>query len=387
MEVICNRKVLHRALQAVSRAVSGRSTLPILSNVLLKASDKGLSLLTTDLEIWMECLLPAAGGKQAGGGVEVGESGSITVPARMLGEVVGNLPEATVQLRGDEQGNLQLSCGASRYEIRGLPAEEYPAFPEVGKEIAFEVRQELLQSLIEKTVFAASTDETRAILTGALLSGEGKQLRMVATDSYRLSLKQIEIDGKGVKAVKVIVPARALRELARFLDHGQGEEKVEVRVGASQILFRLAESGDETPGVLSLVGRLVEGQFPNFEKVIPKEHERRITINREDFLATIKRCIILARTEAMKLIFEPKKEKMIVRAESADYGNVREEVPISLEGEEIQIAFNGEYLQQALEAMTGKTVGLDLGGPLSPGLLQPADDPDHTCIVMPMQIL
>jgi DNA polymerase III subunit beta len=386
MEVICNRKVLHRALQAVSRAVSGRSTLPILANVLLKATDKGFSLLTTDLEIWMECLLPAATAKKAGA-VEVGEIGAITVPARMLGEVVGNLPEATVQLRGDEQGNLQLTCGASHYEIRGLPAEEYPAFPEVGKESAFDIRQGQLQGLIDKTVYAASTDETRAILTGALLSVEGKKLRMVATDSYRLSLKEIETDGKGAKDVKVIIPARALRELARFLDHGKAEEKVEVRVGASQILFRLAETGDDTPGVLSLVGRLVEGQFPNFEKVIPKEHERRITLSREDFLATIKRCIILARTEAMKLIFEPQKDKMIVRAESADYGNVREEVPISLEGESLQVAFNGEYFQQALESMSGKTVWMDLGGPLSPGLLKPVDDPEHTCIVMPMQIL
>jgi len=386
MEVICNRKVLHRALQAVSRAVSGRSTLPILANVLLKATDKGLSLLTTDLEIWMECLLPAASGKKAGA-VEVGEIGAITVPARMLGEVVGNLPEATVQLKGDEQGNLQLTCGASHYEIRGLPAEEYPAFPEVGKESAFDLRQGQLQDLIDKTVYAASTDETRAILTGALLVVEGKKLRMVATDSYRLSLKEIEAEGKGAKDVKVIIPARALRELARFLDHGKEKEKVEVRIGASQILFRLAETGEETPGVLSLVGRLVEGQFPNFEKVIPKERERRITLNREDFLATIKRCVILARTEAMKLIFEPQKDKMIVRAESADYGNVREEVPINLEGESLQIAFNGEYFQQALESMSGKTVWMDLGGPLSPGLLKPADDPEHTCIVMPMQIL
>jgi len=391
MQVVCSRRVLHRGLQAVGRAVSGRSTLPILSNVLLKATDAGFSLTATDLELWLECTLPAfkEGGKS--GAVEVKESGALTVPARLLSEVIAALPEATVQMKGDEKGELVLLCAASRYEIRGLPAEEFPAFPEVGEETRFEVAEELLAELIRKTVFAASTDETRAILTGVLLLWQGKRIRMVATDSYRLSVKGADLEEKAGKEINLIIPARALHELSRFLDHSKEKAKVQVCIGPSQILFRLAGSEEpgEAPaaGELSLVSRLVEGQFPNFEKVIPKEYERRISLRREDFLATIKRCSIIAKAEANKLTLDPQGEKMWVRAESADYGRAEEEIPIALEGEGIQIAFNGEYLREALEAMSGDTVWIELTGPLSPGLLKPSDDPDHLCIVMPMQIL
>jgi DNA polymerase III subunit beta len=385
MEVVCNRKVLHRGLQSVSRAVSGRSTLPILSNVLLRAGDKGLELLTSDLEIWMGYRLAAAGKGKEAGAVEVNQPGAITVPAKLLSEVVASLPEATVQLTASESGELELVCGASRYEIRGLPAEEFPAFPEVGEEAAFGLRQDLLRDLIQKTIFATSTDETRAILTGALLVVEDNKIRMVATDSYRLSMKGTELEQESAAEINVIIPARALRELSRFLDHG--DSRIEVKVGASQILFRLASTDVEQPGEVSIVSRLVEGQFPNYEKVVPKEHERRISVNREDFLATIKRCAIMARAEANKLIFDPVGSRMKVYAESADYGKAEEELPINLEGEGIKIAFNGEYLQDALESMSSEAVWLELTGSLNPGRLRPSDDPDHICVVAPVQVL
>jgi len=202
MEVICSRKVLHRGLQAVGRAVSGRSTLPILSNVNLKAEGTDLRLLGTDLEIWMESALP----------VEVKAEGAITVPARLLSEVVGALPEATVQLKADDKGTMTLVCGNANYEIRGLPSEEFPALPEVGKETCFDVKQELLAGLINKTIFAASTDETRAILTGALLLWEGKRVRMVATDSYRLSIKGAELE----EAAKQLISATSLLQAIYF---------------------------------------------------------------------------------------------------------------------------------------------------------------------------
>lgn len=375
MEVICSRKVLHRGLQSVGRAVSGRSTLPILSNVLLRVTERGLSLLGTDLEIWTECVLP----------VEVKEAGAVTVPARLLSEVVGALPEATVQLQADERGNLVLTCGTSNYEIRGLPAEEFPALPEVSDETKFEIKQELLAELINKTVFAASTDETRAILTGALLLWEGKRIRMVATDSYRLSIKGAILEEEAPKEINVIIPARALHELSRFLDHGK-DEKAEVRIGANQIMFRMVGGADE-PGELCLVSRLVEGQFPKFDKFLAQESERRLSVHREDLLAAIKRGLIIARAEANKLIFEPEGSKMKVRAESADYGRAEEELPVSLEGDALQIAFNGDYLRDALESMNADLVWMELGSPVAPGLIKPADDAEHLCVVMPMHII
>ncbi len=316
MKVICNRGVLHEALQHVGRVVAGRTTLPILSNVLLEAKGGRLRLVAYDMEIGAESSIA----------VESKEEGSLTVPARVLGEVVASLPNASVEIETRDRSLLGLTCGRSEYTINGLPAEEYPALPEVSGEVTLEISQALLKDMVRTTVFAVSTDETRAILTGVLLRKDAEGLKMVATDSYRLALKTA-----GDQALKTqggdweaIIPARALNELNRMLDPAATETPVKIRASEQQILFEV--------GPYTLISRLIEGQFPNYQRLLQSETKWRIAVNRQDLLGAIKRAAIVARTEASKLIFRTGEGTLFISAESADLGKAHEEVPANLEG-------------------------------------------------------
>jgi DNA polymerase-3 subunit beta len=364
--------MLHEALQHVSRVVSGRTTLPILSNVLLEAQGKSMRVVAYDMEIGAQSVVPT----------EVAEEGALTVPARMLVDVVAGLPDATVELASEDRSILGLTCGRSQYAIHGLPAEEYPALPEVAGEIAFQVSQAAMRDVIRSTIFAASTDETRAILTGVLLKRDGEALKAVATDSYRLAVKTATQDGlklgKGNEEWQVIVPARALQELNRMLEPSDEETLVKVRAGQQQVMFEV--------GPYVLVSRLIEGQFPNYERVIPSAPERSLQLGREDLQGAIRRAAIVARAEASKLVFRSGEEALTITAESGDVGRAHEELPAKVEGEAIEIAFNAEYLMDVLGVMESETVVWELNGPLDSGLIKGADDPDYLYVVMPMQL-
>ena len=372
MKISCNRRVLHEALQHVSRVVSGRTTLPILSNLLLEAHGSELRVVAYDMEI----------GAQSTVGIETQEEGTLTVPARVLGDVVASLPDATVEMRSEERSILSLSCGRSQYTIHGLPAEEFPALPEVTGGVSFEISQAGMRDLIRATIFAASADEARAILTGVLLMRDDAGVKMVATDSYRLAVKTAAVDDvKGTPddgKWQVIIPARALQELNRMLDPGEEEVPVGVRASEQQIVFAV--------GGYTLVSRLIEGQFPNYERVIPTETERTVEVSREDLLSAIKRAAIVARAEASKLLFQAQEGVLTISAESGDVGRAHEELAATVEGEEIEIAFNAEYLTDVLGVMESDRVVWQFTGPLSSGLLKAADDPDYLYVVMPMQL-
>ncbi len=372
MKVSCNRRMLHEALQHVSRVVSGRTTLPILSNLLLRAGEDSLRVVAYDMEVGAQSAVP----------IEVSEEGAITVPARMLVDVVAGLPDATIEMHSEDRAILELTCGRSEYTINGLPAEEYPALPEVSGDVSFEMTQAGMRDLIRATIFASSTDETRAILTGVLVKRGEDGVQMVATDSYRLAVKTASRGSmkaeSGNEQWQVIVPARALQELNRMLDPGDEETGVKVSVAEQQIRFEV--------GPYVLISRLIEGQFPNYERVIPTETERTIVVNREDLQAAIKRAAIVARAEASKLVFRAQAGVLTITAESGDVGRAHEELAAQVEGEEIQIAFNAEYLSDVLSVISSDTVVWELGGPLSSGLLKGSDDPDYLYVVMPMQL-
>jgi DNA polymerase-3 subunit beta len=372
VKITCNRRVLHEALQHVSRVVSGRTTLPILGNVLLEAKGSELRLVAYDMEI----------GAESSVAIQAEEAGALTVPARVLGEVVASLPDATVELESEDRSVLGLKCGRSQYTIHGLPAEEYPALPEVAGEIAFEVSQAAMRDLIRATIFAVSRDETRAILTGILVERDHDALKMVATDSYRLSVKTARAEATkhlgGPETWQAIIPARALQELSRILDPSAEKTPVKARVAEQQIRFEV--------GPYLLISRLIEGQFPVYGRIIPAETAHTITLNREHLLAAIKRAAIVARAEASKLIFNAQEGSLTITAESGDVGRAHEELPAALEGNEITVAFNAEYLTDVLAVMESEQVIWGLNGPMSQGLLKGADDPDFLYVVMPMQI-
>jgi len=372
VKLSCNRRMLHEALQHVTRVVSGRTTLPILSNVLLEAAGDRLRVVAYDMEIGAQSSVP----------IEVEEEGALTVPARTLGDVVASLPDATVEIRSEDRNLLGLVCGRSEYTINGLPADEYPALPDVPGDVSFELTQEAMRDLIRATIFAASSDETRAILTGVLLTRDENGVKMVATDSYRLAVKtaplKAEKSGSGEEGWQVIIPARALQELNRMLEPADEETPVKVSAGEQQIRFEV--------GPYMLVSRLIEGQFPNYERVIPAEVDRKVVVNREDLQGAIKRAAIVARAEASKLVFRTQEGVLTITAESGDVGRAHEELAAKVEGEEIEIAFNAEYLADVLGVIGSDSVVWELTGPLSSGLIKGSDDPDYLYVVMPMQL-
>lgn len=346
--------------------------MPILSNVLLDARGTTLRVVAYDMEIGAQSAVP----------IEAQEEGALTVPARVLSDVVATLPDATVEMRSEDRSVLGMNCGRSKYTIHGLPAEEFPALPEVTEGVLFQISQAAMRALIRGTVFSASPDEARAILTGVLFTQDGDRVKMVATDSYRLAVKSApvqRVQGEaGEEQWQVIIPARALQELSRMLDPEADETPVKVQAGEQQIMFEV--------GPYTVVSRLIEGQFPNYARVIPTDTERTITVGREELLGAIKRAAIVARAEAGKLVFRTQEGSLTISAESGDVGRAHEELAATVEGGEIEIAFNAAYLTDVLGVMESDTVIWQLAGPLSSGLLKESDDPDYLYVVMPMQL-
>ena len=239
-----------------------------------------------------------------------------------------------------------------------------------------------MRELVRSTIFAASRDETRAILTGVLIERDGDTVKMVATDSYRLAVKsapasQVKIEG-GEEKWQAIIPARGLQELNRMLGPGAEETPVRIRASEQQIMFAV--------GPYLLVSRLIEGQFPNYARLLAAEPDRMVTVDREDLLGAIRRAAIVARTEASKLLFRAADGTLTISAESGDVGRAHEELPVTLDGAEIEIAFNSEYLVDALGVMESESVVWHLTGPESPGLMRRSDDPDYIYVVMPMRM-
>ena len=376
MQVVCPRKDLYEAVQTVGRAVSGRSTLPILSHILAQPQGDGtLKLTATDLEMWMECSLPAR--LQAAIGDDE-EATGFTAPARVITEILGALPDSDVLLDRPDGGNkIHVRCARSEYNILGLPAEEFPAPPDVAPTATFSLPGELLRDMIRHVIFAVSQDETRPILTGVLLAFSGTELKMVATDTHRLAVRNAPIEG-GEGSANAIVPARAMNELLRLT---ADEDTVSVSLAQGQARFEV--------GTTMMVTRLLEGQFPNYERVIPTTHDRKLTLETGEFAKAVKRTAIVARDNANRVVLETEGAMLVLSSESGAVGSAREEIEVAREGDDIQIAFNAKYLNDVLNVVETEGVVLELSEPLRPGILRPIGDgaTDYLCVLMPMQVI
>ncbi|MBV9867175.1 MAG: DNA polymerase III subunit beta [Abitibacteriaceae bacterium] len=365
MRITCERSYLAMALGVAGRAVSNRNTLPILSNVLLETEDDRLKLTATDLDTAIRCVIPAA----------VAENGAVAVPAGILNDVVSKLPDAPVTLEMQD-GKVTVRCGKSDYMILSLPAEDFPVVPEVTEGTDITLPQATLKGMLRMTTFAASKEETRSLLMGVLFEARNNALTLVATDTHRLAWKRTQLGEEVGQPVTAIVPAKPLAELERVLKDTV-DDTVHVRFGASQVQF---ETSDVT-----LVSRVLDGQFPNYEKVIPKGAERKITFERGDFLDAVRRVYIVARQNSEKAIVKTKGDLMEMTAESQEIGRAYEEVPIALDGGDITIAFNARYLMEVLNMLDTEQVSLELTGALNPGILK-SQDADFLYVVMPMQV-
>ena len=386
MQAITARKDLYEAVQTVGRAVSGRSTLPILSHILVTPQGgTTLKLTATDLEMWVECSL--TGRIQASLG-DMEEAGGFTVPSRYFTEILGALPEADVILDRPDGGNkTQLRCGRSDYSLLGLPAEEFPALPDVEPTATITMNGAVLKAMIKQVAFAVSTDETRVILTGVLFIFNGPQIKMVATDTHRLAVRG-GVASAGEGQGQAVLPARAMNEISRLAGD---EDEVVIALAQGQARFEVNKknSNGETVATTTLITRLIEGQFPNYERVIPAGHERKLTLETAEFQKAVKRVAIVARENANRIVLETEGAQLAMSAESGTIGSARDEIEVAREGDDIQIAFNAKYLGDVLAAIETEGVVLELTEPLRPGILRPIGDnaADYLCVLMPMQVI
>ena len=373
MQLSIARAELQRGLARIQSIVEKRNSMPILANTLLTATKKGtpqLEIAATDLDLGVRGIHPA----------DVAKAGGITVSARKLFEIVRELPEEPVSLAAHADSYLELRCGRSRFRLAGTAAEEFPTLPSLQPGTVSRLPAAVLSDMIERTMYAASTDETRYNLNGVYfeLLDDGARLRMVATDGHRLAVadRPLGTDAAGL-ASGVILPRKALAELKRLVDEEDADE-IELGVEGASALIRKGE--------VTLVARLVEGEFPNYRQVIPKASRHRIVVPGEVLTHAVRRVSLVSieRSKAIRLELSP--GQLRISSANPDLGEAAEELDVDYQGAELAVGFNARYLLDCLAAFRSKEVEVSLEDELSPAVLRPAEDAESLAVVMPMRI-
>jgi DNA polymerase-3 subunit beta len=368
MNLTISKEQIINGLQAVQNVVSTRTTLPILSNVLLRAEGERLEFTATDLDVTVACAVEA----------KVTKAGASTVPVKKLFGIVRELSSLEIELEVDEKNTCSVRAGASFYRINGLSADEFPPLPKFKEDKKVVLPQETLKSMMKKTSFAISTDESRYVLNGIFLSLKDHKMTMVATDGRRLALVDEELDIAEKSQGEFIVPAKTVNELNRLL---QDKGEVEIQYAENQASFTLK---DEKGSSVLIVTKLIEGNYPNYRQVIPAETKERVALVREEFLHALRRAEIMTseKSNSVKLSFS--KNKLEITANSPEVGEAKESLAINYKGPDMAIAFNPKYVIDPLNALTNDEVFLELIDELSPGVVK-INGP-FLYVVMPMRL-
>ena len=378
MRAVCSTDVFGRKLALVSRGVSARSTIQLLGGILLEAADGALRLSATDMEISIQTESPA----------EVEGEGRVVIPARIFNDIVRSLPAGNFTLEHDgSEGTVRLAAGENEYTIRAYAADDYPRLPTFEAEGSFRMPGDSLVETVEKVSRSYSRDETRPVLTGILISFEDARVRMVTTDSYRLSIKETELATTPFEGSReAIIPARAMTEVSRIFSQSD-ETDVEVSLSENQALFRI---GDVVFGT-----RLIDGNFPEYRRLLPTGFEREISVSREDLMGTLRRVNLFSQRQTppapVSLSFTEGSVEVIVK--NGDVGEAHERLPANSE-DDFLISFNPGYLLDGVSAIDTDKVKFKLNEALKPGLIVPgengeengdAGEPDFLYLIMPMR--
>lgn len=376
MKLRITRDELLTGLQRVQGVVEKRNTMPILSNILLEAKSDGVDIIATDLELGMRGLYKAT----------VKEPGSITLSARKLYEILKELPSGEIELTVGANNWATIQSGKSQFKIVGLPSTEYPALPVIEREGLTPLAGAGLANLIRKTLFAVGDNDARYILNGLLItlnvSDKKTTLRLVGTDGHRLAVADQEISGsagkEGPKEIKAIIPKKAALEMRHLLEEGDGEPLI----GFTKNLMIFRKSG------LLLTSRLMEGTYPNYQQVIPKdkEQDKRVTVSKPELEGALRRVAVLSRdkTNAVKVTFAS--GKITLFSSNPDFGEATEELSAQYKGESLTTGFNARYLLDVLGIVDGESVTMQMDAPLSPCLVREPGNNGFTCVVMPVKV-
>ncbi len=364
MEVVLERDAFLRGVQMVQNIVESRQTLPILANVLLQTDNDRVRVTATDLEVGARVSVPA----------RVATPGAVTVGARKLAEIVKELPVAALTLKVGENATVSLRCGGVSYRLVGLAPDDFPPVVPASPSSWIPIEARTLREMLQQTSFAISHDENRYALNGVLFSLQGKQMRLVATDGHRLA---VSVRGLATSAGSVtgIVPRKAVAELMRVL--GTGED-VQIAITENQFVLEMSN--------FVMTARLIEGQFPNYEAVMPKGHPGRLQVSRSALQAALRRVAVIAeeRNKPVKLTLSPALLKL--SASSQDLGDAEEGMEVDYTGEEVSIGFNSRYLQDAISPIEKDGVTFEFKDGLSPGVIKSVEDDGYCCVIMPMRI-
>lgn len=374
MKLSIARGELHKGLSRIQAIVEKRNSMPILANVLLRArKDDGrdaLELAATDLEV----------GIRGSHGAEVEEEGSLTVSARKLFELVRELPEESVHLSSTPNAYLQIRCARADFTLAGTSAEEYPTLPGFTPRETVLVQAPVLSAMIERTMYAASVDETRYNLNGVFLEllPDSGRIRMVATDGHRLAYADRVLAEDATRLQSgVIIPRKGLAELRRLVDEDDADE--------IELAFE-GNSGLARKGEVLLVMRLIEGEFPNYRQVLPRETNWQLVVPAEELVQALRRVSVFSSERSRAVKFELTEGRLAVSSQNPDLGEAREEIDVDFSGKSLTLGFNARYLLDALGAMRAKEVRLSFQDELSPAKLVPADDEETLAVVMPMRL-
>ncbi len=368
MKLSLSTSELLTQLQTASRVASTRSAVQALSGVMISAPADGTpELLATDMEVGLRMPLAA----------EVSRPGSAVLPARLLLDVARSLAaeQLTMELRTAEQ-DVELICGATTFHLRTLRSEDFPTLPDPSPESRVSLPAEAFVETISRVARSASRDETRPVLTGILISASGRELRMVATDSYRLSVKETSLETPLEGSLEANVPARALQELVRIAQQ-TSPASISVSVGQNQAVFEL--------GDVLLSSRLIDGQFPNYRQLLPESVEQELRLSSAELTDVVRRISLLAQKNApLRLAFT--EGTLAVSAQTPDVGEASEAIPVPYHGEPFEIGFNPEFLRDGLESIDSDELVLKLISPLRPGLIESPDTGDFVYLIMPIRL-
>lgn len=362
MKIKISKDTLLQGIQTVQNIVSSRATLPILSNMLLETHKDIIKMNTTDLDIGISCELP----------VETREEGSITIPAKRFSDIVRELPSGDISISVKKTNQIDIEGDHCRFKLIGLPKEEFPKFPEFKNKEAIKIKQKEFKEMIRMTQFSVSHEEARYVLNGILMEIEDETIRMVATDGRRLAKIEKKIEFPTKNEMSVIIPIKAIHEIYRNLND---EGFVSIIKGMNQVLF-------DIEGVL-IASRIIEGDFPNYNQVIPKQSIQKISVQTEALLSAIKRANLLATPDFQAIKFEVFTDKLVVSKSTPNVGESREEVAVTYGGKEMVVGFNPQFLIDVLKNIEDETISMELLGQDKAGVIRLEN---YLYLALPMRI-
>jgi DNA polymerase-3 subunit beta len=376
MKFIIQRDKLVQSVQDVMKAVSSRTTIPILTGIKIVANSEGVTLTGSDSDISIESFIPSEeNGNEI---VEILQTGSVVLQARFFSEIVKKLPMDIVEIEVGNHHATVIRSGKAEFSLNGLDAEEYPHLPQIEEENIFKIPTDLLKAMVRQTVFAVSTSETRPILTGVNWKLEKGELICIATDSHRLALRKAMINTENQSTYNVVIPGKSLSELSKILD--DTSDLVEIVITENQVLFKAKN--------LLFFSRLLDGNYPDTSRLIPSENKTNMTINSKDFLQAIDRASLLAkeaRNNVVKLSTLAG-ERIEISSNSPEIGKVSEEIQVSeINGEELKISFSAKYVMDALKALEGTEINVNFTGAMRPFLIRTTHDDSMLQLILPVR--